>query len=218
MRNIQNGLSSQKIVVVGLAPRYYYEQTSLDNALQNALDKSAKLQYSIVKGGQTFIQTPDGISIVEDSLYIHIFENENFPRNFFNKYSVVDTFSSQDFIALCYARKNSNKDINAQLIAFDEECEWVNEIPEDEGYSYAVGSCDRLGSELKSWERAENQAILNLARQRSMEKYVEELVSDGTRMSKTIENINIELQSIEIIERWKNEKNNIYFVLVRIRK
>ncbi|MEA2104128.1 MAG: hypothetical protein U9P79_05755 [Candidatus Cloacimonadota bacterium] len=204
--------------ITGLSAKYYYEDKSIDVALQNAINKYGKLQYCLVKGGQTFIQTPAGMSIVDDSLYVHIFENDKFTDKFFYEYTPVDTFTSTGFVAVCFADKNSSNGQKSDLVYLDDECEWAKEPPLDDEFIYAIGYCDILGDELRSWQYAENHAILSLAKQKSMDKFGEELEADGTRMSMSIENINIELHDIEIVERWKDEKYNIYYVLIRMKK
>lgn len=205
--------------ITGLSPRYHYEDKSMDVSLQAAIDKYGKLEYCLVKGGQTFIQTPEGISIVDDSLFVRPFTNEKYADLFFYEYAPVDTFYAKGYIAVCFANKNSSHPIKTDHIPLKEECEWVNEPPRDQEnkYLYALGYCDILADEFRSWQYAENNAILNLAKQISIDKVGEELRSDGTRMSKSVENINVELHNIEIVERWKDERYNIYYVLVKMK-
>jgi hypothetical protein len=201
--------------VIGYAPKYYYQKSSFGEARKNAKENFSKFSFCIVEGKQTYIQTPSGWSVAEDSLFINIQDTSFFTTKFENIYTFVDTFISDNLVLLGYS-KTQFSEMDKQLVEFPQSCGWTTKLPEDKGFAYTVGMCNGFFSEYKSWQSAENNAILNLACSISLKENAEALMSQGRMMSKVMENVSVVLQNIQVVERWKDEKNNLYYVLVRM--
>ncbi len=203
-----------KNAVTGYGPVYFSEESSTREATKHATDNYVKLSHCYVLGTQTYIQSIKGLDLVYDSLFIHI---EDFPADgeFLKKsFAHADTFSTGNMIIVIHS--HSSLSALKELFAFSKECEWISTPPQDGNYIYSIGSCNRTFNEHKAWDSAENNAILNLARKISLDNTVEVLVNEDKLMSKFDENVNVELHNIEVIERWKDQKTNSYYVLIRM--
>lgn len=203
--------------IIGFSANHFYKKNIIKEATESALSRYAKLQFSIVKGKQVYIKNYEGISLVENSLHINIFENENFNKKFTNQFTIVDTFRKGDFVSLCWQKADSQLNPDTSKMYLKKHVNWLSKLPEDKNYKYAVGTCIRYGNEQNSWIEAENNAIISLAKQISVKNNIEELEAYGINMSKTIEYVDISLKNIEIVERWKSCDND-YFVLIRVAK
>jgi hypothetical protein len=94
---------------------------------------------------------------------------------------------------------------------------WLENLPEEKGYEYCIGSCDQYYYDYRTWEEAEKHAIKQLA----IMKY-----SKNSALMKTEDNVGDEIQdqtfqatitNYQVISRWADLKNGIYYVLVRIK-
>lgn len=200
--------------VTGYGPIYFSKESSAEVATQKAIDNFMKLSHCYVLGTQTYIQSAKGLDLVYDSLFIHVEdspEEEDFLKN---RFAHADTFATDNMTIVVHSDA-SLKNLK-EILSFPEERVWVNTPPQDKNYLYSIGSCNRIFSEHKAWDSAENNAILNLARKISLNNAVETLVSENRLISKFDENVNIELRNLEVVERWKDPKTNTYYVLIRM--
>ncbi|HHE39930.1 MAG TPA: hypothetical protein ENL10_00315 [Candidatus Cloacimonetes bacterium] len=200
--------------VIGYGPVYYIKESGAREATKSAVDNFVKLSHCYVLGTQTYIQSIKGLDLVYDSLFIHVEDSPADEKTLQKYFAHADTFATKDMIIVIYSR--SSLDALKELLLFTENCQWVDTPPQDEEYVYAIGSCSQIFNEHKAWYSAENNAILNLARKISMNNAVEVLVNDNKLMSKFNENVNVELNNIEVVERWKDPKTNVYYVLIRM--
>jgi len=94
---------------------------------------------------------------------------------------------------------------------------WLENLPDEKGYTYIVGSCDKYYYDYRTWEEAEKHAMKQLA----ITKF-----SQNAALMKTENNVGDEQQRQEftatlmdykVISRWIDYKNGIYYILVRIK-
>jgi hypothetical protein len=200
--------------VTGYGPVYFSEESSTKEATRHAIDNFVKLSHCYVMGTQTYIQSIKGLDLVYDSLFIHVEESPSDEKTLQKHFAHADTFATKNIMIIIHS--HSPLGAPKELLTFSQECEWISTPPQDNEYIYAIGSCNRIFNEHKAWERAENNAILALARKISLDNAVETLINEDKLMSKFDENINVELHNIEVIERWKDPKTNSYYVLIRM--
>lgn len=200
--------------VTGYGPVYFSEESSTKEATRHAIDNFVKLSHCYVLGTQTYIQSIKGLDLVYDSLFIHVEESPLDEKILQKHFAHADTFATKNIMIVI--RSHSPLDALSKLIAFSQECEWISTPPQDKEYIYAIGSCNRIFNEHKAWDRAENNAILALARKISLDNAAETLINEDKLMSKFDENVNVELHNIEVIERWKDPKTKSYYVLIRM--
>ncbi len=199
--------------VVGYSPVYFTTESSVKEGTKNAIDNYLKFNYCVVMGIQTYIQTPSGLDLVYDSLFIHVNEAPNDDTFLDKKFAHADTFATYNMIIVGYS---NNPIENEKTELFAEKVPWIESPPQDNNFHYAIGSTSKIFSEYKAWEQAENNAIMNLARQIAMEDAIEVLINKDQMMSKFNEEVNVELRNIQIIERWKDPHTNTYYVLIRM--
>lgn len=199
--------------ITGYAQVYFTSESSIKEASKKAIENYQKFNYCVVMGVQMYIQSPNGLDLVYDSLFIHVeesSEDENFLKK---KFAYADTFSTERMSIIGHSDKPLGE---RKIVPFRKWCGWVETPPEDKDYFYAIGSTSNIFREHKAWEDAENNAILNLARKITMKNAVETLINEDTMMRKFNEEVNVELKNIKIIERWKDSKTNSYYVLIRM--
>ncbi len=202
-------------LVTGYSGKYYYISTSIENAKKDALKNFSKFSECIIQGKQIYIYTSSGCSLTDDSLFINIEEKEL--KDFVKEFTFIDTFICNDFIALGYSTKQFSPE-EKRRVKMRKNCHWKSEIPSSNNYLYSVGMSDGFFNEKRSWNQAENNAILNLARSISLKNKVTELRANGIQMGKIEQEVSIFLRNIQLVERWKDEDNNLFYVLIRIRK
>ena len=200
--------------VTGYGPVYFSEESSTKEATRHAIDNFVKLSHCYVLGTQTYIQSIKGLDLVYDSLFINVEESPSDEKILKKHFAHADTFATKNIIIVIHS--HSPLDALKELLTFSQECKWISTPPQDNEYIYAIGSCNRIFNEHKAWDRAENNAILALARKISLNNAAETLINEDKLMSKFNENVNVELHNIEVIERWKDTKTNSYYVLIRM--
>jgi len=200
--------------VTGYGPVYFSEESSTREATRHAIDNFVKLSHCYVLGTQTYIQSIKGLDLVYDSLFINVEESPSDEKILKKHFAHADTFATKNIIIVIHS--HSPLDALKELLTFSQECKWISTPPQDNEYIYAIGSCNRIFNEHKAWDRAENNAILALARKISLNNAAETLINEDKLMSKFNENVNVELHNIEVIERWKDTKTNSYYVLIRM--
>lgn len=199
--------------ITGYAPVYFTAESSAKEATKQAAENYMKFNHCVVMGIQTYIQSPNGLDLVYDSLFIHVEEVPDDEKFLKKKFTHADTSATDNMVMVAH----SNKSIDgSEQKPFTDKVEWIETPPEDRESYYAIGSCSRIFSEHKAWEEAENNAIMNLARKITLANAVEILIDEDKLMSKFNEEVNIVLKNIQIIERWKDPQTNSYYVLIRM--
>lgn len=199
--------------ITGYAPVYFTAASSAKEATKNAIENYQKLNHCVVMGIQTYIQSPHGLDLVYDSLFIHVEEAPDDEEFLEKKFAHADTFATDNMVIVAHSHKTIS---GSAPITFADRAEWIETPPEDKDFYYAIGSCSKIFSEHKAWEEAENNAIMNLARKITLANAVEVLIEEDKLMSKFNEEVNIVLKNIQIIERWKDSQTNSYYVLIRM--
>jgi hypothetical protein len=94
---------------------------------------------------------------------------------------------------------------------------WTTMIPEKTGYIYNSGLASLYYNENNSWREAERKARINLALTLYTKvKFLGKKVDNSYFREFQIEETNVTLHGVEIVARWKDVKNRICYVLVRM--
>jgi hypothetical protein len=95
---------------------------------------------------------------------------------------------------------------------------WTESIPRDEQFVYAVGMAPEYYYELSSWQEAEHSARLNLAR--NIFTQIKALQKVGGNEGQEIRNeeMAVTLKHQQIVARWRDSKQKIFYVLIRMPK
>jgi hypothetical protein len=103
--------------------------------------------------------------------------------------------------------------------------EWLEKtFSSDRDYYYGVGIYTALGNENDGWKTAEEQAIFTILTNLAVQVHRVNVVSDGSELKSgqaAIEQISFIkvkylLQNIEVMERFPDRENKLYYVLLRI--
>jgi len=94
---------------------------------------------------------------------------------------------------------------------------WVERIPESSSYWYAVGIAPKYYYETSSWSQAGQEARKYLAFSKGLSIRDVTKVS-GSGDSKQVLEVDVELKNIEVIARWRNLKNDLFYCLLRCPK
>lgn len=94
---------------------------------------------------------------------------------------------------------------------------WTTVIPEKPGYVYNSGLAPLYYNEFNSWLEAERKARINLALTvYTKVKFLGKKVDESYFREFQVEETNVTLHGIEIVARWKDVKNQICYVLMRV--
>jgi hypothetical protein len=207
-----------KIVSVINSPSLYR-----DSAISVAFRKSCELlaKYTNVKviGGQAFWTTEAGVS----SMGAHYEEDydSSLAERYEEKLAVLDYFVDQQKLivlagdtSLCSIDDKVKEKI---LVTKLKQPQWVEDLPDDNGYYYGVGTSEEYYYEPSSWERAEHNAFMALAR--TAHSTVQSMQKKNSVESQDVfnEDVDVTLQNIEIAARWRDVKKKIFYVLGRVK-
>jgi hypothetical protein len=95
---------------------------------------------------------------------------------------------------------------------------WVEELPSDTRYHFGVGFSQEFFYETSSWQTAEKNAYMALAR--SVQITMKSMQKMDAREAQDIrdESVDVHLQNVEVVARWRDAKKKIYYVLTRMIK
>jgi len=202
---------------VGYAKRSYYkDSTAFAIATENAYKNFVVQNRVTISGEQAFWTTEIGnawmgndIKEVYDTNECSIISRTVIP---------LDTMLIKDFVAIIVGdRECELSSLNKFVVFIDSSIQpaWVDIIPQESDYYYAVGIAPEYYYESSSWMEAEKRASLNLAR--ILYTKIESLQKKeigGQEVKK--EKLSVELKEITFVARWKDEKNKIYYLLAKI--
>jgi hypothetical protein len=92
--------------------------------------------------------------------------------------------------------------------------EWTEHPPQEGGCSYAVGVAPAYYYEMSSWDEAERNARLNLARTiRIKVGAIQQMAVQDQALQR--EQLSVVLRNAQTVARWVDPREGIYYVLVR---
>lgn len=94
---------------------------------------------------------------------------------------------------------------------------WTKALPEKAGYVFNSGLAPLYYNEFNSWLEAERKARINLALSAYTRiKFLGKKEDDSYFRESQVEATNVTLRGIEVVARWKDIKNQICYVLMRV--
>jgi len=208
-----------KIVSV-INPPSLYRDSAISVAFRKSCDLLAKYTNVKVIGGQAFWTTEAGVH----SMGAHYEEDydSSLAERYQEKLAVLDYFvDKQKLIVLAGDTSKCSIDEKVkQTISITKikQPKWVEELPDDNRYFYGVGSSEEYYYEPSSWERAEHNAFMSLAR--TAHSTVQSMQKKNSVESQDVfnEDVDVTLQNIEIAARWRDVKKKIFYVLGRVQR
>jgi len=203
---------------VGFAERSFNKDTSaIKLAFSNACYKFAQHENMDIQVYQTHFTTGIGTAQMDNNCYIHF--DSSIVEQFKRSLKILDILFNPNFLAVIIG-KSECEGIIKNKITCDKETEplWVKgEYNNDNEYFYAIGSAPEYYYEKSSWMEAENVAIKNLSSScytqiRSVQR--KDIVIDEIKE----QSYNVHLNRVQVVARWRDIKNKVFSVLVRVPK
>lgn len=206
----------RKVVMVMKAPSLYAD-SAIALAFRSGCDLLAKYTNVSVKGGQAFWTTEAGVHSMGAS-YTEEYDVEL--GDFFqSKLKVIDAFyDTKKTIVLtgdsssCALSEQMRQQVRIDTV---KRPMWVESLPSDQKSVYGVGSSEEYYYESSSWQRAEHNAVMSLARS-TRSKLVSMQKRNAIEAQELFnEDVDVDLENIQIVARWRDVKNKVFYVLAR---
>ncbi|MBF8296552.1 MAG: hypothetical protein HW389_3097 [Bacteroidetes bacterium] len=215
---IEQGTLCRGRVAVGYADPSYFPDSSISRAAKNARENFARQKETHVQGGQLFWATEGG------TYWMGADFREQYDAaasgSALASLVPVDTLvnSSMTLVLLTDRLCQINRAALRQVSLSGEAPRWTETLPQDGEYFYAVGVASEYYYEVSSWMEAERNARRNLAR--SVVVAVASLQKLSSREGQDIrrEEISVSLSHIDVVARWRDRTNGIFYVLLRAPK
>jgi hypothetical protein len=205
-----------KIVSVMRAPSLY-KDSAVSLAFRVGCDLLAKYTSVSIRGGQTFWNTEDGAHSM-GAEYTEQYDSSLADR-FQSALKILDSFvDKQKTIVLAGDSAACRLDDAAKMrvaVSAVPQPEWAEKLPDDPRYIFGVGTSEEYYYESSSWQRAEHNALMAVAR--SSRSTVKSLQKKNAVESQDLynEDIDVRLRSVEIVARWRDIKKKVFYVLAR---
>jgi hypothetical protein len=214
---LETGRVACQHIAVGYATLSPYLNNSVIAAKKNAVNNYLRLKQYSVKGGQAFWKTERGV-VSEGNNIRESFDTTSLSA-LITSTVVLDSFFTKDIVSVIIEHSDcafSKKFGNALNIKEETQPPWVTSIPNEKGFIHQIGSSEGFYREISSWERAEKNARLYLAR--AVGKIT--IQSRGHSSAKSANEVQNEemvaiVKNAEIVARWRDVKKNIFYVLAR---
>ncbi len=197
-----------------------YRDTAIAVTFRAACDLAARYAHMTINGGQAFWTTEAGVH----SMGSQYTEQYDIAHGEYLKtvLAVVESFVDKQK-TIVMAGDSAGCAVPEELravvpVSSVPQPKWVEELPVHQSYHYGVGTSEEYYYESSSWERAENNAVMSVARSRhttvmSLQKSTAVETQDVFN-----EEMNVELKNVRIVGRWRDVKKKVFYVLARMAK
>ncbi|MFC2085077.1 hypothetical protein ACFLS9_08475 [Bacteroidota bacterium] len=214
---LHQGKISCNELSVGYSKPGYYKDSVISYAFRNGCFNYVVNECLRIKGGQAFLTLETGTYWM-GAKFEEYFDTALVDQSA-SKLGIIDTFSSANIVAVLLSSRDCElKEIykKRSRVSVLPTPGWINELPTDTGYLFAVGFSPEYFYETSSWMEAERIARLNLARQiliniKSLQKMTNTDYQDLTN-----EEFFATLNNVSVIARWVDLKRKIYYVLLKM--
>lgn len=205
-------------LVVGFSNISYYPDSSASHAIANGWELFARQQWTRVYGGQAFWSTEIGTFWMGadfqeqfDSTAIETARSLLVP---------LDTLFLQNMTAVLLASPDCTPgSIHPTLLPIRDlkPPGWIEDLPTDHRYLYAVGISPEYYYEKSSWMQAEKMARRNLARSLLIQiKAMQKMARQGQEVRQ--EQVSVTIHQVQTVARWRDLKKRLFYVLLRMPK
>ncbi len=210
---------SPKVVSVMRAPAFY-KDSAIALAFRTGCEMLAKYTSVKVTGGQAFWTTEAGVHSMGAS-YAEEYDS-SLSDMYQYKLRVLDSYVDKQKMIVLVGDSSSCK-INEKLLETIsvekiKQPKWVEELLNDNQYFYGVGSSEEYYYESSSWQRAEHNAFMSLAR--TAHSTVQSLQKKNVNESQDVfnEDVDVALHNVEIMARWRDTKKKVFYVMARVKR
>ena len=203
-------------IYTGYADNSIYPDSAAVRAIRNGYVNFAQLQNVFIQGGQAFWNTEYGMLWMGSSF------NESIDSSYINSASNIltpaDTLYNNNLVAVALNAGDCSS-INKTPVNLKNMFNpvWTENLPAQDGYIYASGVAPEYYYETSSWWEAEKNARSKLAR--NMDSKIQSVEKIGYDNQTIVnEELCIHLRGIEVVERWRDLNEKIFYVLLRVPK
>lgn len=200
-------------------PPTFYKDSAIAEGFRLGCEVLARHAMMQISGGQAFWATEAGIHSMgaEYKQYYDTSLTDVYRRTL----KVLDSYIDKQKTLVLVGDSSCRVDGKVRLlikISSIPQPTWVEQLPEDAQYNYAVGFSEEFYYETSSWQRAEKNAYMALAR--SIQVKMKSMQKRDAIEAQDIRNeeIDVVLSNIEVVERWRDVKKKIFYVLMRMKK
>lgn len=205
-------------IAVGFANPSFYPDSAASYAIRNGYENFVRQNRTEIKGGQAFWNTEAGMYWMGSS-FTERFDSTRIDRAA-SSLLPVDTLATEHFVAVLLADPGcrlENQSGNHQSPVDLPEPSWIEGPPRDRSYDYAVGLAPEYYYESSSWREAEMLARRNLAR--TVYTKMQVLQKIGAQGQEILnEEVSVVLRNLEVVSRWRDSEDKIFYVLIRMPK
>jgi len=197
-----------------------------------AIEDAANMYYAfkecIVVGTLEIYEQDISTELLKNSNYFYYFSPDSVGQ-LLSRLQPVDRFDISTFTGDQIFAYTIDEAIDPETERIDGTTlprpEWLNSnFFQDSGYYYGVGMYTAIGNENDAWKTAEEQAIFSILTTLAVEVFKIRIVSkDSDLLSSTATmdeisflKIKYLLRNIQILERFPDRKNKLFYTLVRI--
>ncbi len=206
-------LCNQSSATGYLTPGYYLD-SSAALAFQIALFNAVRFQQADISASDDFWATEAGVYWITtdfeetiDSARIAYFESQ---------FSPVDTFYNKSMVAVLAAKSSRlPPECLKRITPAGPKPAWIEKLPQEQGFLYAVGASPRYYHEKSSWDNATNQVRKQLAVSVAVEIQAVQKRTEFAGEEQRNRNLSVTLREFEILRRWVDPKTDLFYVLGR---
>lgn len=203
------------VTVIAPAPTYYRD-SAVAFAFRMGCDLAARYDALHIVGGQAFWMTEAGAHSMGAS-FEQRYDTALTERNL-SVMKVIATDIDRNRTLVLAGEEGCTVDSlsGARVsVARIRQPKWVEEGMRDGRYHYGVGFSQEFFYDASSWQTAEKNAVMALAR--SVRTSVKSMQKRDALEAQDVqdEQIDVTLRNITIVARWKDVKKKVYYVLAR---
>ncbi len=208
---------SRPVFAVGYSDVRSYVDSAIASAAREAAANYVKNRQVTIAGEQGLATLAAGTIAVGST--IKEFYDVDEAGRLEAKLKVIDYFQRRGAVTLLASTDSTATVPNLKRLdaAKVPKPSWTTLIPDKTGYLYDSGLCPVYYNENNSWREAERRGRINLALTLYTKvKYMGKKVDNSYFREFQVEETNATLRGIEVVARWKDVKNQICYVLVRM--
>ncbi len=215
----QNEVKCSPHAVAIVTSSSFYRDSAIANGFTAGCDLLARYSFLKISGGQAFWATEAGTFAI-GSNYKEEYD-QALAGVFHSRLRVLDSYSDkQKTIVLigdssCTISDSTHSMVRVEYIV---QPSWVERLPSEKDFAYGVGLSQEYFYEQSSWQTAEKNSYMSLARTMGISLQALQKQDAIEHQDVRNEDMNVVLQGVEIVARWKDTKRKIFYVLSRVKK
>jgi len=195
----------------------YYPASAINSAFQSGCQDLARYSRIKISGEQTFWITEIGAYLM-DARYYQEYDSSSI-EYYLSKFKVVDSYTDKQKVLVLIADSSIdliNDEFRTILnIQTLNKPDWIESLPSDNQFYYSVGESEEYSYESSSWKKAEQNALLSLAK--SINAIIRSLQKRNSSEYQDIlnEKIHVIIKNARIVARWRDVKDKVFYVLIK---